>query len=100
MPDDEQRKPGVSAVMQRLPTERRTIEQLAARSEDFCDMCEELAEAERALLLAQALPAEIRGERTAEWFAVIDRLIAEIGAALRTVDLIPIGRADQPKRRS
>ena len=56
----------MSAVLQRFPTERQAIEELAARSENFCDMCEEFADVEQALRPAQMLPADIRGERTAE----------------------------------
>ncbi|MGO4402774.1 hypothetical protein AB4Z10_00760 [Bosea sp. RAF48] len=100
MSNEEDRKAGKSAVLQRFPTERRAIEQLAARSEDFCDMCEELVEAELALRVAQMMPAEIRGERTAEWVAQIERLSAEIGRALRTANVIPIGRVNRPKTHS
>lgn len=97
MRNDGHRKPGVSAVMQRFPTELRAIERLTKQSEDFCDMCEELADAELALCAAQALPPETRAERTAEWIALIERLTAEIGRALRMVNVIPIGRANPPK---
>ncbi|KRE05789.1 hypothetical protein ASE63_05540 [Bosea sp. Root381] len=97
MPNDEQRKSSVSAVLQRFPTERQTIEQLAARSEDFCDMCEELADAEQAMRAAQMLPAHIRDERTAEWVTLIDRLAAAIDRALRLANVVPISRAKQPK---
>jgi len=50
----------------RFPAERRTIEELTIRDDDFRDMCDELAEAELALEAAEALPPHIREQRTAD----------------------------------
>ena len=99
MSHDDHRKAGEIAVLQRFPAERRAIEDLAAQSEDFCDMCEELADAEMALQAAQTLPAGLRAERTAEWTASIDRISAEIARALRNANVISISRFDHPRRR-
>lgn len=60
-------------------------------------MCEELAEADLALRAAQILPADTRRERTAEWAALIERLSAEIEKALKTANVIPIGRISHSK---
>ena len=51
------------------------------RSEAFCDMCEELAEAELALSNVSASP--LHETRRAEWQELVDRLVAEVGNALR-----------------
>ena len=80
-------------MLQRFPTERRAIEQLATQSEDFCDMCEELADAELGLRAARMLPSDIRGERTAEWTGLINRLLGEIAKALQQANVNRIGQA-------
>ncbi len=68
------------------------------RDQDFCDMCEELAEAELALQATEALPMRVREARTAEWAASIDRLTAEIARALKESNVIRIGWATHWKR--
>jgi hypothetical protein len=53
------------------------------RSETFCDMCEDLAEAEWALSKVLEVPPALREARRVEWQELVDRLVAEVGATLR-----------------
>jgi hypothetical protein len=84
---------GKRAALRRFPAEARLIEELSARSENFRDMCDELADAEWALLATKDLRPEIREERIAEWTGWIDRLTAEIAAELSNANVIPLDRA-------
>jgi len=52
------------------------------RSESFRDICEELADAELALSKVDQAPPALREARRAEWQELIDRLVAEVGAAV------------------
>ena len=55
---------------------------LMGRSEAFRDICEELLEAEIALSNVPGTPPELHEARRAEWEELVDRLVAEVGAAL------------------
>jgi len=100
MSHDDHRKEGEIAVLQRFPADRRAIEELTAHSEDFRDMCEELADSEKALRAAEMLPPAIRAERMVEWITSIERLSAEITRALRNANVVRIDPAGQGRRRS
>lgn len=91
---------GRFAALRRFPAEHRTIEELSAHSEDFRDMCEELAEAELALATAEGLPGALREQRRAEWHAAIDRLASEIARALSDANVIHVDWPGQSKRRT
>jgi hypothetical protein len=99
MSEAERRGEGKRAALRRFPDEARLIEELAARSENFRDMCDELAEVERALLATKDVRPEIREERIAEWTGWVDRLTAEIAAELRKANVIPLDRGRPPGRR-
>jgi hypothetical protein len=90
---------GKGAALRRFPAKARLIEELTERSEDFRDMCEELAEAELALLAAKDAPPGVRAERIAEWTGWIDRLSEEIEAALERVNVLALGRTNRPGKR-
>lgn|SRR5690349_7898029 len=100
MSDHDHRNEGEIAVLQRFPADRKAIEELTAHSEDFRDMCEELAASEQALRAAEMLPPAIRAERIAEWIASIERLSAEITKALRSANVVRIDPAGHRRRRS
>jgi len=51
-------------------------------------MCEELAEAEWALSKVDLVPPALREARRAEWQELVDRLVAEVGAALQDKDVV------------
>ncbi|ASP73706.1 hypothetical protein CDO28_19115 (plasmid) [Sinorhizobium meliloti] len=71
-----------SAAARRFPQAEFTIRRLMRMSEDFCDLCGELAEAEHALAQVPRSNRELREEREREWNELIDCLVAEIGEAL------------------
>lgn len=82
------KKEAISAALRRFPRHELAIHRLMARSETFCDMCEELAEAEVALSkINQTVPA-LREARKAEWQELIDLLIKEVGAAIEDKDIV------------
>lgn len=70
-----------SSVARRFPQAEFTIRRLMRMSEDFYDLCGELAEAEHAL--AQVLQSVKQPEeREREWQELINCLVVEIGEAL------------------
>lgn len=73
----------LSSAVRRYPHAEFTIRRLMSHNEEFRDMCEELAEAEVALLNIPETPPHLREVRRVEWQALVDRLAAEVGAALR-----------------
>jgi hypothetical protein len=99
MSEGERQGEGKRAALRRFPDEARLIEELSARSENFRDMCDELADAERALLATKDVRPDIREERIAEWTGWIERLTAEIAAELSTANVIPLDRAKPHGRR-
>ena len=100
MSEKERLAEGTRAALRRFPDKARLIEELTARSEDFRDICDELADVERALLAAKDTPLEVREERIAEWEGWIDRLTAEIAAALESANVVPLDRGTRPGRRT
>ncbi|MCM5690723.1 hypothetical protein CN090_21515 [Sinorhizobium meliloti] len=75
------REQAFSAAARRFPQAEFTIRRLMTMSEDFYDLCGELAEAEDALA---RVPQSARQpeERQREWQELIDCLANEIGQAL------------------
>ncbi|WP_018237998.1 hypothetical protein [Ensifer sp. BR816] len=71
-----------SAAAGRFPQAEFTVRRLMRTSEDFCDLCCELAEAEHALARLPQSARELSEERQREWQELIDCLVAEIGDAL------------------
>lgn len=71
-----------SAALRRFPQFEFKICWLMARNEAFRDMCDELAEAELALSMIDRVAPALRQARRAEWQELVDRLVAEVGAAL------------------
>jgi hypothetical protein len=70
-----------SSVARRFPQAEFMIRRLMRMSEDFYDLCGELAEAEHAL--AQVLQSVKQPEeREREWQELINCLVVEIGEAL------------------
>jgi hypothetical protein len=84
-----------SAALRRFPQFELAIRRLMDRSEAFCDMCEELAEAEVALSKVDGVPPALREARRAEWQELVDRLVEEVGAALQDKDIVVRPRADR-----
>ena len=80
------RQKAISAVVRRFPQYEFAIHRLMERDESFRDMCEELAEAELALSRVDMIPPILREARRAEWQELVDRLVAEVGAAVTNMD--------------
>lgn len=75
-----------SAAVRRFPKAELAIRRLMSNSETFCDICEELAEAEAALsTLPEALSA-LSEMRRQEFQELVDRLVAELAGALSQRD--------------
>jgi hypothetical protein len=77
------RERGYAVAVRRFPQAEFAIRKLMSRSESFCDMCEELAEAEFALSKVPGTPPELCEARRSEWQELVDRLVAEVRTALR-----------------
>lgn len=76
------------AALRRFPQFEFAIRKLMDRCEAFCEMCEELADAERALSMVDQAPPTLREARRAEWQELVDRLVGEVGAALQDNDVV------------
>jgi hypothetical protein len=87
------RQKAVSAAVRRFPQFELAIHRLMERCEAFREMCEELAEAELALSRVDMVPSALREARRAEWQELVDRLVAEVGAALQDKDVVTRPRA-------
>ncbi|WP_199739649.1 hypothetical protein [Sinorhizobium meliloti] len=70
------------AAARRFPQSELAIRRLMGVSEDFCDLCGELAEAEQALARVPQFAAQKREERQREWQELVDCLVVEIGEVL------------------
>jgi hypothetical protein len=73
---------GFAAAMRRFPESEFAIRKMMANSEAFCDMCEELADADFALARVVEAPPDIREARRAEWEELVEVLSAEVKAAI------------------
>lgn len=79
----ESKRAALSAALRRFPERELAIRRMFGTDPNFCDMCEELAEAEAALSRVDQLPPPIRGVRRAEWQDLVERLAREVDAALQ-----------------
>ena len=74
--------PGVLAAIRHFPDRRRTIEELAIRSESFRSLCSDLAEAESALRTWEAASSPRQAERCEEYRMLIASLEDELRATI------------------
>jgi hypothetical protein len=88
---------GLMSAARRLPARRHAIEMLALRDGEFRGICEDLADAEAALLRWQQSSSADRQRRVAEYEGLVDGLTSEIEAALDRAAVISI--ADRRPRR-
>jgi hypothetical protein len=80
------RQTALLAAIRRYPECELAIRRLIETNEPFRDICEELAEAERALSNVADLP-DLSGEaRRAEWQEIVDRLAREMKLVLERHD--------------
>lgn len=72
------------AATRRFPGCELTIKCLIETDETFLEICDELAEAELALSRVDEAPPPLRSARRAEWQDLVNRLIGEVAASLRS----------------
>jgi hypothetical protein len=87
---------GLRAAASRFLGRSSEIQELFNQDDNFREMCDDLAVAEQALAASDQLPAPTDEERRAEYQALIDDLVREIGRALSQARIVPISRP--PKR--
>ncbi|AJD42524.1 hypothetical protein C9413_13820 [Rhizobium sp. SEMIA 4085] len=81
--DDVTRKEqAFSAAARRFPQAELAIRRLMGRSEDFCDLCADLADAERALAGVRDKTVAQWEERKREWQELVDHIVSEVAEAL------------------
>lgn len=71
-----------AAATRQFPGFELSIKRLIETDENFLEICDELAEALLALAAVDRVPASLQTARRAEWQELVDRLIAEVSAAL------------------
>ncbi len=84
---------GVYAAERRFPTRKQAIEDLAARDEEFRDLCIDFVDAEAELQRWEHSTGPKHEERCAEYAELVNDLAREIEVALDAAAIIPF-----PKR--
>ena len=84
---------GQYAATRRFPSEAKLIEEVMLRSESFRGLCEDLAEAERALAGTDQMPEALRRDRRAECLEWVESLTNEIERVLRRANVVYIAGA-------
>jgi hypothetical protein len=79
----ETKRESFAAAVRRFPDLELPIRRLFETSENFRDICEELAEAEFALSAAETAAADSKEDRAAEWRELVERLVGEVELAIR-----------------
>jgi len=90
---------GEHAAIRRFSSEAKLIKELMIRSESFRGLCEDLAEAERALVETQKMPEALRHDRRAECEGWIESLTNEIEETLREAKVITLAKAKHRRLR-
>lgn len=91
----ESKRAALLAALRRFPQLELTIRRMIGTDRNFCDMCEELADAEAALSSVDQLPPHIRAARRAEWQELLERLTREIDVALQEKQAFERSRPDR-----
>jgi hypothetical protein len=73
-----------SAAIRRFPRFELPIRRLIETDGTFREICEELAEADLALSTVDNAPTQLRETRRTEWQELIDCLVGEVAAAIRS----------------
>lgn len=89
--DDRDTTAALFAALHRFPDRMHDIKSLMGRSEDFFEMCEELAMAEGVLANIATVPAAERPARIEECRVWIARLTGEIAEALERSNVVWMG---------
>jgi len=72
------------------PSAARSIEKLLMRSESFRELCEDLAEAERALAAVDRMPGALQFPSRTECQGWVESLMNEIESALRESKVVAL----------
>ncbi|EJZ18497.1 hypothetical protein NE852_31840 (plasmid) [Rhizobium sp. Pop5] len=86
---------GVGFVRDCFKVRAKVVEELAARSEGFRDLCDDFLTAHDEKLRWEGSSAPERGERVAEYQELIDSMRIEIEQALDRAAIVPL----RPSRR-
>ena len=84
---------GQRAATRRFPAAAKLIEEALSRSESFRGLCNDLAEAERALAATDEMPEPMREARRAECQEWVESLTNEIARVLHEEKVIHIAAA-------
>jgi hypothetical protein len=84
---------GQRAAIRRFPSEAKLIEEVIVRSESFRALCDDLAEAERALAATDEMPEAFCRNRRAECQEWVEDLTNEIERALHKAKVVHIAEA-------
>jgi hypothetical protein len=88
----------VGFAKRRFPDRCQAIDELAARNEDFRDLCLDFETADTVMRKWEASDAVEREARYAEFSLLVDELAKEITATLDAAAVIPFGKP-QPRGR-
>ncbi|NYJ10963.1 uncharacterized protein Yka (UPF0111/DUF47 family) [Rhizobium leguminosarum] len=80
---------GVGFVKGCFEQRAKLVEELAARSEEFCDLCDDFAMANNERARWDQSSAPERDERVAEYQELIDSMRVEIEQALDRAAIVP-----------
>jgi len=75
---------GKLAALRAFPDKAELVENLVAHDAEFQDMCEELGECQIVMFRAKSLASPIKEERITECLGWIERITAEMEAALQS----------------
>jgi hypothetical protein len=83
---------GVTAVRRRFPARIQAIDDLAARNEEFREVCNDFADAQSELAKWEVSTDPKRDERCGEYEELIAELSKEIEEALDKASVLPLHR--------
>lgn len=75
-----------------FPNQTRLIQRLFYVNEPFHSMCEDLADAARALAQVEGLPETVREARRLEYAGLVEALLKEMGEAIAQSKIVMLGR--------
>ena len=81
---------GQQAAIRKFPSNAKSIEALLVSSESFRELCEDLAEAERALAAIDQLPKPLQFPSRIECRGWVESLAKEIEGVLRETKVVPL----------
>ena len=84
---------GQRVATRRFPSEAKLVEEVMLRSESFRGLCDDLAEAERALIATEEMPEALRRDRRAECQEWVESLTNEIELVLRRAKVVYMAAA-------